>query len=337
MNTDISNKSWFIKYAPQTIDDLIFDNNEHKNLVSKWLEQGYIDGNVLFYGPYGLGKTVTAEILIRNLIHAQNDYFFASERSVDEIRNQITPYLKQQPKRSKKKIIYIEEMDKLHAGAFNLLKTGLMEKHQDRNSFIACTNYRGKIEGGVLSRFNYVIPFTGQNTDKIAERLEYILDNESAEYDKNELYEFVRNNLRAGIRELINQLQSSYISNNGKINFQDISKESGIEESVVKYILNIFSTVINLNAKEKRLCIEAPEQSMIADDFKTFVTLIHNNYDINYNVVYQRLYETLQYIPAKKLCAQYADGQEFKKFPGINLLAFYHDVLKCLVEVNRPY
>ncbi|MFW6247062.1 MAG: AAA family ATPase [bacterium] len=331
----VESKSWYIKYAPQNVEDLIFDSDEHKNLVTKWIEQDYIDGNVLFHGPYGLGKTVTAEILIRNLIKAENDYYFARERNVDEIRKVIAPYLNNAPKRSKKKIIYIEEMDKLHKDAYNLLKTGLMEKYQDKNSFIACTNYKKKIEGGVLSRFNYIIPFTGNNIDKIIERLKYILDSESAEYEENELIDFVKANSKVGIRELINQLQNSYISNRGKINFQTISKESGIEESIVSIILKIFSTIMNLNPKDRRICVEIPEQSIIAEDYKTLVTILHNNYDINYDVIYQRIYETLHYIPAKKICAQYSEGQEFKKFPHINLLGFYYDVCKCIAEVTR--
>lgn len=332
--SDISQTSWFIKYAPKTIEELVFDSDEHKHLVQKWIEQDYIDGNVLLYGPFGLGKTITAEILVRSTIKAQNDVFFAVKRKVEEVRDDIVPFLKNAPKRSKKKIVYIEEMDKLHSAAFNELKTGIMEKYQNKNTFLACTNYIKKIEGGVLSRFNYKIPFTGKNVEGIIERLKYILDNENANYDLEELKKFVTKNIRVGIRELINQLQNSYISNNGIIDFQNISKESGIEENVTELILKMLTTIMNTDIKNKKLCSHYPDQSLIAQEYKTFVTLIHNNYDINFDVVYNRLMETITYIPAKKICAEYAEKQEYKKFPHLNLVSFFYEVSICLSEVN---
>src|SRR6056297_318594 len=100
----MSQKSWFIKYAPQTVDDLIFDNDEHKSLIKRWLSQEYIDGNLLLFGSFGLGKTVTAEILMRQIIKAQNDLFIAKERSVKEIKERIQPFVTKKPVKSKQKI-----------------------------------------------------------------------------------------------------------------------------------------------------------------------------------------------------------------------------------------
>src|SRR6056297_1941200 len=210
----MSETAWYIKYAPQNIEGLIFDNNEHESLVKKWLENEYIDGNLLLYGSYGLGKTVTSEILIKHIIKAQNDLYIAKDRSVKEIREQIIPFTSKRPVKSKQKIVYIEEIDKMHKDAFNLLKTNTMEKHQSTCSFVACTNYVKKVESAVQSRFNYKIPFTGTNKEGIIKRLAYILENEKAEFDSEKLSGFVEQNYKMGIRELINTLQNCYISNN---------------------------------------------------------------------------------------------------------------------------
>jgi DNA polymerase III delta prime subunit len=331
----VQNSSWFMKYAPDNISNLIFDNEEHKKLVEQWYQNECIDGNVLFFGSYGLGKTVTAEILIRQIIKVPNDLLMAKERSVKEIREKIMPFVRKSPVKSKKKIIYIEEMDKMHPDAFNLMKTGLMEKYQNNCSFIACTNYIKKIEGAVLTRFNYKIPFTGNNVLEIYKRMKFILDTEGAIYDDNDLKKFIKRNFKAGIRELINLLQNSYISNNKQINFKNINETGSIEENIVKLIINILGVVMKSDAKNKKLCLDYPENSIINEDYKQLVVMLHNNIDIDYDYIYNRLYELSNFIPIKTLCAKYADQMEFKKFPHINLLGFYYELIKTVSEINR--
>ena len=43
----MSQKSWFIKYAPQNVEDLIFDNDDHKKLIKNWLYKSIL--MVIFY------------------------------------------------------------------------------------------------------------------------------------------------------------------------------------------------------------------------------------------------------------------------------------------------
>jgi len=327
--------SWFIKYCPKDIDNLIFDNKENKQTILKWHNNERLDGNVLFYGSYGLGKTVTAEILISKIIKASNDLFIAKDRNVKEIREKITPFLKKTPVKSKQKIVYIEEMDKLHPDAFNLLKTGLMEKYQHNCAFIGCTNYIKKVEGAVLTRFTYKIPFSGNNAAAIFERMKFILGSENAQYVEDDLKKFVVGSIKIGIREIINQLQNSFVANNGVIDFKNISKTGSIEENIIMLIAKIIGIVMSNDAKNKKLCLDYPENSLINEEYKQLVVILHNNYDVNYDYIFNRLYQMSNFIPIKILCARYADGIEFKKFPHINLLGFYYELIKTVCEVNR--
>ena len=327
--------SWFMKYAPKDINNLIFDNEENKKIIINWYNNEKIDGNVLFYGPYGLGKTVTSEILITKIIKASNDLFIAKDRNVKEIRDKITPFVKKSPVKSKQKIIYIEEMDKLHPDAFNILKTGLMEKYQGHCSFVACTNYIKKVEGAVLTRFTYKIPFTGNNENAIFERMKMILNNENANYIEDDLKKFVSSNIKIGIREIINQLQNSFVSNNGSINFKNISQTGSIEENIIMLIAKIIAIVMKSDAKNKKLCLDYPENSLINEEYKQLVVILHNNFDINYDYIFTSLYNMSNFLPIKVLCGKYADSIEFKKFQHLNLLAFYYELIKSVCEINR--
>jgi DNA polymerase III delta prime subunit len=324
-----------MKHAPKSIDELIFDSREHQELINNFITNESINGNLLLHGSHGLGKTVTAEILINTIIKAQNDLFISKERSVKEIREQIIPFIQKKPIKSKQKIVYIEEMDKLHKDAFNILKTNTLEKYQHICSFIACTNYIKKIEPAVQSRFNYIISFTGNNIDGIINRLKYILNIEKVKYDENNLINFINTNYKIGIRNLINILQNNALSNNNEIDFDNMSTAGSIENNIIELIKSIIINVIKMDSKNKKLSLDYPENSVISNEYKELVILINNNTDINYYYIYEQLYNSFSYIPIKMVCGKYAEQQEFKYFPHLNLLGFYYEVVKCVCEINR--
>lgn len=337
MTLNIKQKSWFMKYQPTTITDLVFDSDEHKQLMEKWISEEQITGNILFFGKPGLGKTVSSELLVHSIIKAQNDLHVCKDRSVKEIREQIKPFLIKRPVKSKQKIILIEEVDKLHPDAINELKNGLMEKYQDTCSFICCTNYIGKLkqkDEAILSRFTYKIPFSGKNLDGIVQRLSYILKAENAKFNESELKEFVEKSIKVGIREIINTLQISFISNNGQIDFKNIQGYAGLEENVVKLIMNIVTTISELNPRDKKLSIIQPLNSPIAQNYQTLCATLHNNYDVNYDVVFDRLYESSKFIPIQLIIARYADEAPFKKYPHVNVLGCLKEMMECMINVT---
>lgn len=338
--SDPITKSWFMEFEPKSIDDLVFNSDQDKSRAQKWIDDERIDGNVLNYGPPGLGKTALSRILISHLIKAQNDLFIASERSVKEVREQIKPFVNKAPIKSKCKIVYIEEFDKLHPDALNELKTNLMERFQDQCIFLCNTNYIQKIankDNAILSRFTYKLEFSGKNTEGFTNRLANILDQKNAEYDHSELTTFVENNVAMGVgmRELINTLQNSYISNNGVIDFASISHEGGIEQKIVGLILEMLTVLIQSDPKNKKLCVNNPNNSSISTQYKQFVSLIHNNWDINYNVIYDRLYQQMTYIPAKMICGKFEDQHDFKKHPQLNILGCFYELMICIGKINR--
>jgi len=332
---NIMETSWYLKYCPQTIEDLVFDNDDHKKIIFNFVENEQIQGNLLLYGPAGLGKSASANLLINTIIKAQNDLLILKDRSVKEIREKVLPFVTKRPTRSNQKIVLIEEADKLHKEAENVLKTNTLELYQKNTSFIACTNYIKKIDEALLTRFNTKIAFVGTNVIGITERLTTILKSENAQFNETDLKKYVETNLKMGIRELINQLQFSFNSNNQQIDFNTISTTGGNEIQIINLIMMILKQSIKANIKDKKMILDFPENSSIATQYKELIIILNNNYDINYDYIYNQLYNAINYIPVKLIIGKSANISSNKTFPHIELLSCYYDMLQSIITINR--
>ncbi len=65
-------KAWFEKYRPRELKDLVLPNEEIGQTLNLFYDQEFIRGNILSYGPPGLGKTSLTEILIHKIIKDRN-------------------------------------------------------------------------------------------------------------------------------------------------------------------------------------------------------------------------------------------------------------------------
>ena len=74
--------SWFEFFRPQSIDEMVFSDEQQKTLVKSWFDAESIPGNILLTGPAGTGKTTLALILIKRIIKNQADYCRIKSRSV---------------------------------------------------------------------------------------------------------------------------------------------------------------------------------------------------------------------------------------------------------------
>ena len=81
--------SWFERFRPTTVDEIVFSSEEHKNLIKSWIDNERIPGNVVLSGPAGTGKTTTSIVLIKSLIKNQSDLCRIKSRSVSDIDDKI--------------------------------------------------------------------------------------------------------------------------------------------------------------------------------------------------------------------------------------------------------
>ena len=325
--------SWFEFFRPTDINEMVFSNDQQKKLVKSWIDNEVIPGNVLLTGPAGTGKSTLALIAIKKIIKNQADYLRIKTRSVADVDEKIAPFVMKKPVSSKIKIVFIEELDRTSRQFQAQLKEDLLEKYQESVSFICTSNHPRRIDAALRTRFTFQIEFKSDNLEDMKKRLEFILNQESAKFNQVELADFVNKNYKSGMRDLINALQVSFISNSGVIDFKNLDQNLNIEDNIVGYIIQMIERImVSPDINAKKICLSTPFSSMIAKEYSSFVTLCHNNFDINYENIFERLYETVKYLPLQVIIGKYSEEIDLKKYPHIHLISCFYEMMKCSIE-----
>jgi len=330
----LSSVSWFKKHQPKSIDDYVFETEEHKDLVKVWMENEIIPGNILLYGKAGTGKSSLAHLLLYQIIKSQYDLNQVKDKSVDNI-DSLHIWCQKKPVKSKKKIIYIEEIDRCSSAAFNSLKDELMEKYQEHVSFICTTNHLNRIEHAVQTRFTFIFNLNSSNLAGTYDRLSNILQAENITFTTDGLKSYVENNIQIGLRDMINGLQVNV--RNGTIDFTNLRiQKSEQEDEVIKNTLEIIKKLMECrNSKEKSIAYNMPmNSSVIGAQYAAILEVINYNNDLNYTSIYTEMVEKINYGPLIILIDRYLATLESRRFQHIHYIAFLNEVMSCLVELN---
>lgn len=329
----LENSSWFEKYKPRTFDDYVFESQEMKDEVKRWLDVGAIPGNLLLYGPAGTGKSALSSLLINSMIKHRSDLLIPPDKKAETMDNLVTFCIKQ-PVKSKKKIIYIEEIDRMHPAAMNSLKEKSMEKYQDHVSFICTTNFINGIEHAVRTRFTYKYNLQCKNVEGVYLRLKHILDNEKVQYQEQDLMDFVSNNILMGLRDLINTMQVGVIGNS--INFASLQLQRSEQEGeLIELTLALFRELFNLqDYNEKRVCAINPRNSKIASQYNSILEIVQYNYEINYQGVLTGLSDKIQFLPIQFIIDKYVHSLHTRKYLHIHYLSFVYESMDAILKIS---
>lgn len=168
---------WEIKYRPQKVEDYIFQNSKHAEVVQKFIDEKYIP-HLLLNGHRGTGKTSLAIVLKNELGIDDMDFMTinaSDENNVDTMRNKIKNFISTYSI-SPFKLVLLDEADYLSVQAQALLRN-MMEEYADNARFILSCNRGNKIIPELKSRC-FEIPFTKMDKNDMMERLAVILATE---------------------------------------------------------------------------------------------------------------------------------------------------------------
>jgi len=199
------NLAYYLKYRPQSLDQLIGQEQVKKTLLSAFLNNK-LSHAYLFVGPRGTGKTSTARILAKMVNCEKEDppcnkcstclsitdgsnldlieIDAASNRGIEDIRS-LREKIKLSPTRSKKKVYIIDEVHMLTTDAFNaLLKT--LEEPPSHALFILATTEVARIPQTIMSRVQR-LDFKLATQSELMEALQKITKLEKINIDESAL------------------------------------------------------------------------------------------------------------------------------------------------------
>ena len=335
MSNLINKIAWFLKYQPKEIEDYVFNSPQQEAEIKEWIENKTIPGNLLLFGPAGCGKTSLAELLIKQLINKPNSNVRSiKSRSVNEIDQLYTWVQKKPIKPDQKKIIYIEEFDKLSIQAMNQLKDTLLEKFQAYVSFVVCTNHVNKIPHPILTRFTYQYELKSANEKGTFSRIENILNSEGVNFEQEGLKEFINLNYTSGLRTIINTIQIGTINNNIDFNNVLISKKDSIEGKIINLTQTIFDKTLKSSASQKKTIYNQPMNSDVCKEYGELIELVQFNYNIDWEEIYNSLYEKNIFLPLIQVIEKYINSFESKKIQHIHFMSFLSEGIETMMKIN---
>ena len=218
---------WIEKYRPKTIAEYVFQNEETKQLFSKFIENKSIP-NLLLSGIQGTGKSSLAKVLITELSINKFDVMTinaSSENGVDNVREKIQNFCLTSPM-GDFKLVLLEEADGLSIPAQMALRAVVENNKHCR--FILTCNYVHKIIPALHSRLQHV-HIDSFNEDNIYELIIKILVAEEIGVTDPEIIKHHVQKYSPDLRKIINSIEQS--SSSGMLRDVITSKTSDFEES----------------------------------------------------------------------------------------------------------
>lgn len=228
MDTNIKelNKPWIEKYVPQTLDNIV-GNNEIILRLKNILYDGNMQ-NMIIHGPTGTGKTCSVHCLLRGVIpsnlydDAVLELNTSEDRGIGVVRSRIKSFAQKKVQLTTGifKVIVLDEADSMQQGAQQALRR-IIELYSYNTRFIFICNEITEIIEPIQSRC-CIFKFKCLENDEIKKVAENICINENINYTSKGL-DTILFTSSGDLRQTINNLQSTY-SGYGEITYDNVLK-----------------------------------------------------------------------------------------------------------------
>tara|TARA_Y100000004_G_C8940848_1_gene424122 strand:- start:1096 stop:1989 length:894 start_codon:yes stop_codon:yes gene_type:complete len=181
----------------------------------KMVEEG-TPQNLLLCGPAGTGKTSVAKALCSDLDAESIIINCSEDGNIDTLRTKIRTFASSVSLNGSKKVVILDEFDYSNANSIQPALRGAIEEFANNCRFIITCNYKNRIIAPIHSRCTN-IEFTIPSEEKpgmakrFMDRLKFILDEESIEYEEEVLAKLILRYF-PDFRRVINEIQRYSVS-----------------------------------------------------------------------------------------------------------------------------
>lgn len=235
MDKNLYQQLWAEKYRPTKISDVIVDKHI-QDIFNLYVSEGDFPNLILYSKNSGTGKTTLAKAMVHELDLEPLIINGSLDGTIDTLRNEFSTFVKTLSMSLKKKVIIIDEADKLSTSMQDGLRN-FFEEYSDHVRFIMTCNHVEKIENALQSRC-IMHEISSSNSDtlkKAAHRVVDILKQEGREFVTVDVVEFVKSKY-PDMRKILNTLQKD------SVNINDTRNEFDIENVTAMVLAGDFTS-----------------------------------------------------------------------------------------------
>lgn len=306
---------WYEKYRPRKIEEMILP--EHlKDKIRSYLKDGgrNLPHLGLFSKTPGTGKSSLAKAII-NELKAESLWINASmDRGIDVLRTRIQQFASQIALKDSVKVVVLDEFDGYSSDGQAAFRSFIDSFPQTR--FIFTANNKEKIIEPLLDRME-VIDFNNFAPSQIAkpilERLEYILEQEKVQYQREDLLKVIKSNFPR-IRKMIGDLGAGLHEDpdgNKSFNYSFVGQQDKFDSLLLLMKQKDFT-------KAKTVCY-----SLSAD-----ISGIYGYFNEKLEILFDNKQE--QIINAVLILGKYQYQDSFAKDKQLNALACCFELMRLL-------